>query len=312
MTGQQHGSGDGRFHRARPLHPQQGPPPPPPQQGPPPPPQQGPPSSPPAPPPPRRQPPSPPQRIPVPQLTADEQERAREEHKREAKRLHEQARKEADVPRWGSDVLRVCGCSVTGAVFAWVLILLVRWRILQDNTYDTVENTDIWAGIVAMLVPLMLPFLLLAPKRPDQGFRYGAVPFLPVTAVVAGTVQSVCMFVWPWLVGEDLVPGTVLAELASDPIAMVTAAALVFTWTCVFLVVVASMMSSLMGMNVVVGLILVLPFLGAILGAGYASVRTFDGPPSLTACLVWVGAGFFALIFLTAVDALRNHVRSRS
>lgn len=216
------------------------------------------------------------------------------------------------MPVWGRDALRALSYSAAGAVLAWVLILLVRWRILQDNRYDTVDNTELWAAIVAMLVPLMLPFVLMAPKRPDLGFRYGTVPFLPVVAVMAGAVQGLSLLVWPWLVGDDLVPGTVLAELASDPIALVTATALVFTWTCVFLMVVATMMESSLRMRWVMVLVLILPFLAAIFGAMLTSVRTFEGTPSMTACVVWVGAGIVALVVLTAVDALRNLLRRRS
>lgn len=216
------------------------------------------------------------------------------------------------MPSWRGDLLRVVGCASGSAFLAWVLILLVRWRLLHDDSYNTIEDTDIWAGVVAMLLPLMLPFLLLAPKRSDLGFRYSSVPFLPQIVLVGGAIQTVSMLVWPWLVGADLVHGTVLAKVASDPVALVSAAAVVFTWTCVFLLLLVAILMATERMKWITGMILVFPFLGAVLGAGFTSVRTFSSPPSTTACLVWVLVGIVALVLLTGMDLLRTHLHRRA
>lgn len=222
------------------------------------------------------------------------------------RKFHQQ-QKEAHVPPWGRDLLRALGCSAVVAVAGCILILLVRWRLLLDNSYDVVDDTELWAAIVAMLMPLLLPFLLFAAKRPDSGFRFGAVPFLPVVAVVAGVVQALGLLTWPWLVGADLVPGTVLADLFADPVALVSAAAVVFTWTCVFLGITVLMV----GTNWVVALWVILPFLGAILGAAFTVVPVFTNPSSLTVCLLWVGLGAVALVALTVLDIVRSQMQSR-
>ncbi|WP_198394454.1 hypothetical protein [Brevibacterium yomogidense] len=216
------------------------------------------------------------------------------------------------MPSWRGDILRALGCAVFCVVLVWPLILLVRWRLLHYDNLEIIEDTDIWAAILASLISLMLPFLLLAPKRPDLGFRYSSVPFLPQIVVVGGAVHTVSMLVWPWLVGADLVPGTVLAELASDPVALVTAAALVFTWSCVFLLLLVVILLASERMKWITGVILLIPFLGAIFGAGLTAVRTFDNPPSITACLVWVLLGIVALVLLTGMDLLRTHLHRRA
>src|SRR5690606_9686804 len=107
-----------------------------------------------SPPPPAGQSPVPqqPQRIPVPQPTQAEQEQEREARKAEAKRLHGERVRESTVPSWGGEVRRVLGYSVAAVILACILILAVRWRLLTDNTHETVENTDTWTSIVAMLM----------------------------------------------------------------------------------------------------------------------------------------------------------------
>ena len=253
-----------------------------------------------------------PQRIPVPQPTEAEKAREREARKRAAKRAHEEHVKESTVPTWGRDIRRVVSYSAIGVVFAWVLILLVRWRLLRDNSHDIVEDTDVWTALVAVLIPFVMPFVLLAPKRPDMGFRRGTVPFLPLAALVSVGIQWLGMLAWPFLVGEDLGTYTVLATLGSDVVSFVTAAALIATWTCVFLIVTTALVTASETMKWVLALVLLIPYLGALFGAGFTSVRTFDDVASPVVALVWVGLAIVSFVLLVGWDLLRNLILRRA
>lgn len=252
------------------------------------------------------------QRIPVPQPTEAEKAQEREARKRAAKRAHAEHVEESTVPTWGRDVRRVVSFSAIGVVFAWILILLVRWRLLRDNSYDVVEDTDVWTALVAVLIPFMMPFVLLAPKRPDMGFRRGTVPFLPLAALVAVGIQWVGMLAWPFLVGEDLGTYTVLATLGSDVISFVTAAALIATWSCVFLIVTTALVTASETMKWGLAIVLLVPYLGSLVGAGFTSVRTFDDVPSPVVCLVWVGLAVVSFVLLVGWDLLRNLILRRT
>jgi hypothetical protein len=253
-----------------------------------------------------------PQRIPVPQPTQQEQAQEREARKAEAKRLHEEHVRESTVPSWGGEVRRVLGYSVAAVILACILILAVRWRLLVNNSYETVENTDTWTSIVAMLMPFMFPFLILEMKRPDLGFRLGTIPFLPQAALLATVVQWIGMLVWPWLVGRDLGIFTVLATLGSDPISFVSAAACIATATNLFLLLTTAMVTCFMTMRWVVGLIILVPWLTALLGFGYLNVKTFNEPPSTVVCLTWVAAAVVSFVLLIGVDLLRNVLHRRA
>lgn len=253
-----------------------------------------------------------PQRIPVPQPTEAEKAQEREARKRAAKRAHAEHVEESTVPTWGRDVRRVVSFSAIGVVFAWILILLVRWQLLRDNSYDVVEDTDVWTALVAVLIPFMMPFVLLAPKRPDMGFRRGTVPFLPLAALVSVGIQWLGMLAWPFLVGEDLGTYTVLATLGSDVLSFVTAAALIATWSCVFLIVTTALVTASETMKWVLAIVLLIPYLGSLVGAGFTSVRTFDGVPSPVVCFVWVGLAVVSFVLLVGWDLLRNLILRRT
>lgn len=247
-----------------------------------------------------------PARIPTPRPTQAERREEAAEAKRRAKAAYAQELKESTVPSWGRDLGRVAGMAGLLVVLGWIAILLVRWRLLTDNSAEVVEDTDVWAAILTMLGPLLFPFLVFKHKRPDDGFRLGTLPFLPVAALAAWAIQVLGMLVWPWLVGADLVPGTVLATIPLHPMSLLTAAGVSLTWTSVFLAVVCGFLTCGARGKWVWSLILILPFLASVLVAAFVNADAFTSPPSIVAATVWMGAGVIALILLTGTDLLRN------
>lgn len=192
------------------------------------------------------------------------------------------------------------GLAVFAQVFFGATILLVRWRVLRYDNMETVEDAHSWAQITVMVTALLWVFLQMKRSRPDLGFRRsGLVPFLLVAVVLVTLVQLLAMLVWPVLIGPDLRPGTVLAQVGSDPLALLIAAGFVLFLNALFTALVLPMMTC--GWKA--ALVCVLPYLGMILLGGYLATVVLDTAPSMSPAASWMGAGVVGLVLL-AVSSL--------
>ena len=240
-----------------------------------------------------------PLRVPPPRAPQPTEEQRRDEAARRQRAVR-RASEDSQVPSFGRDLLRSVGLAVFAQVFFGVTVLLVRWRVLRYDNMETVEDAHSWAQIIVMVVALLWVFLQLKRSRPDQGFRRsGLVPFLQVAVVLVALVQLIAILVWPVLIGPDLRPGTVLAEVGSDPQAFLVAAGFVLFLNALFTAIALPMMTC--GWKA--ALVCVLPYLGMILVGGYLATVVLDGTPSESPAALWMGAGVVGLVLL-AVSSL--------
>ncbi|HLR44616.1 MAG TPA: hypothetical protein VK065_05440 [Brevibacterium sp.] len=176
----------------------------------------------------------------------------------------------------------------------------------MGNDYEVIEAAQSWAEIAFTINALMLMFVQLKLTRPDNGFRQsGLVPFALVSAVLTGLIQLVALLVWPFLIGPDLVPGTVLAEVGSDPWALLTAAGLSLCAYSVFPAVCIPMMAG--GWRG--ALVCLVPFLGIVLGGGYLATVVLHGYPSPASAVAWAGAAAVGLVLLTISAVIVHWLR---
>jgi len=191
-------------------------------------------------------------------------------------------------------------------VLGIVLILCVRWRILIDDRGRVVDGADLWAGLTPMLCGLVWPCLILSFRRPDQGFRREGLVRLTAGAVpLVVLMQVVAMLLWPWLIGPDLQVGTVLADLASEPMALLTGAVISGTATALFTALVMVFASG----GVMAALLCLLPFLGALLGLGFYSAHTLTHPLSVVHLVIWTVLAAASYGACLGASALVTHLR---
>ncbi|GAA1521717.1 hypothetical protein [Brevibacterium permense] len=211
---------------------------------------------------------------------------------------------EEPVPTWTRDFLRVLGFTLFGALFFTFIIWLASTGLMyQRNMADRIEADGLWAGIIAGVIALLFPFLFMEHKRKDDGFRReGLVPLILLSVVASAVIVTLVALVWPFFLGVRAVPGTVAAELNSDPASF-------FLVLLFFIGGMAWSMCVVMPMMIggfKVALWLLLPFLGFVFLIGFAGVRVFENPPSLLTTMIWVAVTLTGLAVLTVLAMLRN------
>lgn len=244
-------------------------------------------------------------RIPAPAPPApDPQQRDRRRARAERTLRHRTRQKR--IPTWRGDFGQWILAGGFATVLGIVLILCVRWRILVNDRGQVVEGADTWAGLTPLLCGLMWPCFVLSFQRPDQGFRREGLVRLSALAVpLVVLLQVAAMLLWPWLIGPDLRVGTVLADLASEPMALLTGAAISGTATALFTALVMVFAAG----GVLAALICLLPFLGAILGLGFYSAHTLTHPTSVVHLAVWTALAAISYGACLGASALVTHLR---
>ncbi|MGC2942035.1 MULTISPECIES: hypothetical protein [unclassified Brevibacterium] len=207
------------------------------------------------------------------------------------------------VPTWTRDFLRVLGIALFGALFVTFLIWFASTGLMLQQNFDVVEADAAWMGICAGGMAFLFPLLFMEHRRPDDGFRRaGLLPLILLSVVVSAVIVTLVALVWPFFLGERAVPGTVAADLNSDPASF-------FLVLCFLIGGMAWSMCMMMPMMIggfKVALWLLLPYLGFVFLILFAGVRVFENPPSLIATMIWVAVALSGLAALTVLAALRN------
>lgn len=149
-----------------------------------------------------------------------------------------------------------------------------------------------------------------APPREDEPVptwgrdfgRKGLIPLLLFGTIAACALEIVVMMTWPFMLGDRAVPGTVAAELTTDPLSVVLVYLFLVAATAWFTAIVLSMVTG--GAKAV--LIVVLPLLGAVFLFMFQGVSIFETAPSITRIIVFSAVALAGLGALTIVSALRN------
>lgn len=205
-------------------------------------------------------------------------------------------------PSWGADLRDLLIKAVAGAVLWTALMLLsgTGWMHTQDGT--VIDADGVWAGLLAGFGPVVWAFSMLESRRADHGFRTRGLPGLMLLAVPAAAgIQVLSMLAWPLVVDGS----SVIARYSADPVAFAHGAALVvavFAWSALAIMPAAGGRGATTGLAVI-GL-LVIGGLGA-----WQGVRTFDGPPSLPAALVWAAVALLGLLLVPLVALLVMRAR---
>ena len=207
------------------------------------------------------------------------------------------------VPTWPRDFLRVLGIALFGALFFTFLIWFASTGLMLQQNFEVVEADGVWAGICAGVMTILFPFLFMEHKRPDDGFRReGLIPLTFLGVVASAVIVTLVALVWPFFLGERAVPGTVAADLNSDPASFFLVLLFFIGGTAWSVCMVMPMMIG----GFKVALWLLLPFLGFVFLIGFAGVRVFDNPPSLLTTMIWVAVTLTGLAVLTVLAMLRN------
>ncbi|WP_127365127.1 hypothetical protein [Brevibacterium linens] len=207
------------------------------------------------------------------------------------------------VPTWTRDFLRVLGISLFGALFFTFLIWLASTGLMLQQNFQVIEADAVWMGVCAGGMAFLFPFLFTEYKRSDDGFRRdGLIPLILLSVVASAVIVTLVALVWPFFLGERAVPGTVAAELNTDP----ASCFLILLFFIGGMAWSTSMMMPMMIGGYKVALWLLLPYLGFVFLILFAGVRVFDNPPSLLTTMIWVAVSLFGLAALTVLSMLRN------
>ncbi|MGO1909868.1 MAG: hypothetical protein ACTH1C_13260, partial [Brevibacterium linens] len=189
------------------------------------------------------------------------------------------------VPTWTRDFLRVLGISFFGALFFTFLIWLASTGLMLQQNFQVIEADAVWMGVCAGGMAFLFPFLFTEYKRSDDGFRRdGLIPLILLSVVASAVIVTLVALVWPFFLGERAVPGTVAAELNTDP----ASCFLILLFFIGGMAWSTSMMMPMMIGGYKVALWLLLPYLGFVFLILFAGVRVFDNPPSLLTTMIWV------------------------
>lgn len=211
---------------------------------------------------------------------------------------------EEPVPTWARDYLRVIGISVFAVLFLTLLIGLAGTGLLRKNiATDPVAADGLWAGICAGLLVLLFPFLFFEQARRDSGFRRsGLVPLLLLGILTVSVIGVLAMMTWPFILGDRAMPGTVAAELTTDPAGI---------FLVLLFLLAATAWNTCLVMNMIIfgwkgALVLILPFLGMVFLIEFAGINIFENPPSTTGILLWGALALVGIVVLGVFGALRN------
>ncbi|WP_152347217.1 hypothetical protein [Brevibacterium sp. CFH 10365] len=207
------------------------------------------------------------------------------------------------VPTWTRDFLRVLGIALFGALFFTFLIWFASTGLLLQQNLEAIEANAAWAGICAGLIAFLFPFLFMEHKRRDNGFRRdGLIPLATLSVVCSGVIVTLVALIWPVILGDRTVPGTVAAGLNSDPASF-------FLILLFFIGGMAWAMTLMLPMMVggyKIAVWLLLPYLGFVFLILFAGLRVFENPPSLLLTMIWLAVALSGLAALTGIAALRN------
>lgn len=214
-----------------------------------------------------------------------------------------QTREHESVPSWRRDFGRIIGVTVIAVVIMTILVGLSSAGLLYGKRWEKVEADGVWAGIAATLPTLIFPFMFMELSRPDHGFRRkGLIPLLLLGIPAASVLETLTVMTWPFILGDGPYPGSVAAEMTTDPMSIVLVFVFLIAATAWFTTVVMPM--AICGYKV--ALMLLLPFLGAIFLFMIAGVRIFDGSPSVASIIIWSAVALGGLAVLSLVAALRR------
>lgn len=207
------------------------------------------------------------------------------------------------VPTWTRDFLRVVGIAFFGALFFTFLIWLASTGLMLQQNFEVIEADAVWMGVCAGGMAFLFPFLFMEYKRSDDGFRRdGLIPLILLSVVASAVIVTLVALVWPFFLGERAVPGTVAAELNTDPASFF----LILLFFIGGMAWSTSMMMPMMIGGYKVALWLLLPYLGFVFLILFAGVRVFDNQPSLLTTMIWVAVALSGLAVLTVLAMLRN------
>lgn len=211
---------------------------------------------------------------------------------------------ETETPTWARDFLRVLGLSLFGVLFFTAVVWFAALGLLQEKGgTDPVEADPIWAGICAGVTTFVFPFLFMEYQRNDSGFRRkGLIPLVVLSVVIGGMIVTAVMMIWPFILGDRAIPGTVSGELSSDPASIVLLLFFIIsgmTW-CLSII----MLMTFGGFKYVMWMLL--PYLGSVFFFTFGGKRVFENPPSGGSTMFWAVMAVVGLAVLTVVAALRN------
>ncbi len=207
---------------------------------------------------------------------------------------------ETQVPGWWGDARRMLMYAIMSAAF-WALALLLARTGLLSHSGRAVSGDAVLAGILAAMPGLVFPFLQFASGRADRGFRtHRLVPLMWFSLGAGALVQTLSILVWPLILGDRAVPGTVLGELPGG-----TAVLTVFAFVLASMAWFTALVMVMILWAPVGALIALLPFLGAIVLFGFAGAGVFGAAPAGAQAGLWGAAAAAGLAAVTLVSALR-------
>lgn len=211
-------------------------------------------------------------------------------------------------PRWWPETRRAVGYGTGALVFFTGVFLfsLTGWLRYRPSSSDTVEADAAWVAILAVGCGFMWPFLLLSTGRDDLGYpRRNLASILLPALLAVSAIGTVAVIGWSMLMEGRAPADSVLMTIASDPISLLTVAAVLVTthaWctACVLCFVRPGCL------RLGVGLPTWFVAAGLCFWRGAAA---FEEPPSAAGALVWAvvaALGVVALVLLALVDEHRS------
>ena len=147
------------------------------------------------------------------------------------------------------------------------------------------------------------PFLFTEYQRDDRGFRRKSlIPLALLSVVIGGMIVTAVMMTWPFILGDNAIPGTVSGDLASDPASIVLFLFFVISGMSWCLSIVMPMM--LGGFTYTMWMLV--PYLGSVFFFTFGGKKVFESPPSGGSTMFWAAMALAGLAVLTAVAALRT------
>lgn len=211
---------------------------------------------------------------------------------------------DTETPTWTRDFLRVLGLSLIGVLFATILVWAATAGLLREkNSFDRLEGDPLWAGICAGGMVFLFPFLFFEHERQDSGFRRkGFVPLVMLSVPCGAVVATAVMMTWPFVLGDEAIPGTVSGDLAGDPASLL----LILLFSIGGMSWCTSVLMTMIIGGFKAALWLIVPYLGCAFFFLLTAPRIFENPAGPSSIIFWAAVALSGLAVLTVLASLRN------
>lgn len=196
-------------------------------------------------------------------------------------------------------------------IISTVLVIGVHFRLVRNDDLTIIKDTEGFAALCLGLLGTVVPLVFIGEKRVDRGVRFhGLVSMLTVSSFAVALMGLIAACAWRPIVGAEAVPGSVLDEIYSTPVAALIIVLFLLTTTAVAVAAAIPLAGDAFPRWVRAGIGLPVWIIAGIASA-FTAIAVLGGPPTLLRLALWFLAAVVCLAIMCLVLVLVQRWRVR-